>query len=130
MNAVRDYQPQKNNPYKLPHELYMRVLYLVRDYARIRAARADILYGTPERSGPPAGGHTSPTENKALHLYALGAECDAVDNALAAVPKEYRRGVWENITRRAPYPADAGAETYGRWRRRFLYLVAKNLHLI
>lgn len=127
---MRDYQRTKNNPYRLPHELYMRVLYLVRDYARIKAAREDILYGTPERSGAPIRGHGSPTENKALQLYALGNECDAVDNAFAVIPKEYRKGVWENIVHRAPYPSDADTETYGRWRRRFLYQIAKNLHQI
>ena len=127
---MRDYQRKKNNPYRLPHELYMRVLYLVRDYARIKAARADILFGTPDRGGPPVRGHGSPTENKALRLYALGNECDAVDKALASIPKEYRKGVWENIVHSAPYPYDADKETYGRWRRRFLYQVAQNLHLI
>ena len=127
---VREYQKKKNNPYHLPHELYMQVLYLVRDYARVKAARDDILHGTPQRSGPPIAGHSSPTENKALRLYALGNECDAVEKALASIPKEYRRGVWENVVRRVPYPADAGAETYGRWRRRFLYRTAQNLHLV
>lgn len=33
---MRNYQRQKNNPYKLPHNLYMRMLYLVRDYDRIK----------------------------------------------------------------------------------------------
>ncbi len=33
---MRNYQRQKNNPYKLPHNLYMRMLYLIRDYDRIK----------------------------------------------------------------------------------------------
>ncbi len=127
---MRDYQRKKNNPYRLPHNLYMRVLYLVRDYERLQAIRREILLESPSPDGTPHSGIGSPTEGKALRMYAIGQECDAVERALAAVPAEYRRGILANICRRAPYPSDAGSETYGRWRRKFLYQVAKNLHLI
>lgn len=93
---MRNYQRQKNNPYKLPHNLYMRMLYLVRDYDRIREQGRE-------------------------------REREAVDGALHAIPAEYRKGVWDNVIRQAPYPSDAGEATYKRWRCRFIYNVAKNL---
>ena len=101
-----------------------------RDYERLQAIRREILLESPSPDGTPHSGIGSPTEGKALRMYAIGQECDAVERALAAVPAEYRRGILANICRRAPYPSDAGSETYGRWRRKFLYQVAKNLHLI
>ena len=97
---MRNYQPQKNNPYKLPHNLYMRMLYLIRDYDRMKTS---------------SGSHT---------------ELDAVDHALHSIPKEYRLGVWNNVCYRTPYPADAGEATYKRWRCRFIYNLAKELHKI
>ena len=53
---MRNYQRQKNNPYKLPHNLYMRMLYLVRDYERIRSEREDILAASPAPDGIPHSG--------------------------------------------------------------------------
>lgn len=97
---MRNYQPQKNNPYKLPHNLYMQMLYLVRDYNRL------VENGIrPEATA-------------------------AVDRALQVVPTEYRRGVWDNIVYCAAYPMDAGEATYKRWRCRFIYNIAKNLKLV
>lgn len=125
---MRNYQRQKNNPYKLPHNLYMRMLYLVRDYERIRSEREDILHSSPAPDGIPHTGTGNPTEHKAIKLAMTGESCKAVEKALAAVPNEYRRGVWNNICYYSPYPTDAGEATYKRWRCRFIYEVARNLH--
>ncbi|MBR6617953.1 MAG: hypothetical protein IKL00_08820 [Oscillospiraceae bacterium] len=127
---MRNYQRQKNNPYKLPHNLYMRMLYLVRDYERIRSERDDILHGTPDHDGVPHAGYGSPTESRGIMLANMGGSCDAIDKALKDVPPEYRKGVWNNICYQCPYPTDAGEATYKRWRCRFIYNVAKNLHEI
>lgn len=127
---ARNYQRQKNNPYKLPHNLYMRMLYLVRDYERIRSEREDILNSSPPPDGTAHSGTGNPTEQKAIKLIELGSSCDAVESAIAIIPLEYRKGVWNNICYQSPYPADAGEATYKRWRCRFIYEVAKFLHEI
>lgn len=127
---MRNYQKQKNNPYKLPHNLYMRMLYLVRDYERIRSEREDILQSSPAPDGVPASGTGNPTERKAIKLAELDRECEAVTRALSSVPREYRKGITDNICYGSSYPLDADPETYGRWRRRLLYYTAKNLGLI
>ncbi len=127
---MRNYQPQKNNPYKLPHNLYMRMLYLIRDYDRMRLEREDILHGSPANDGIPCAGIGNPTENKAIRLMSMGSECEAVERAITKIPEEYRKGVWNNVCYKTPYPTDAGEATYKRWRCRFIYNVAKNLHEI
>jgi hypothetical protein len=127
---MRNYQRQKNNPYKLPHNLYMRMLYLVRDYERIKSERADILYSSPPQDGQPHSGLGNPTEAKGVRLAMLDNECLAIENALENIPKEYRKGVMDNICYGTQYPYTADPETFGRWRRRLLYNAAKNLNKI
>lgn len=126
---MRNYQRKKNNPYKLPHNLYMRMLYLVRDYERIKSERSDILYNSPALDGQPHSGLGNPTETKGIKLAMLDTECSAVEKALSNIPQEYRKGIMDNICYGSPYPIDADPETYGRWRRRFLYHIAKNIGL-
>lgn len=127
---MRNYQRQKNNPYKLPHNLYMRMLYLVRDYERIRSEREDILCGSPAPDGVPHTGVGSPTEHKAIKLAMLDRECDAVTKALNGIPEEYRKGVINNICYGSPYPYTAHRNTYSYWRARLLNSVAQNLGLL
>lgn len=127
---MRNYQKQKNNPYKLPHNLYMRILYLIRDYERICAERDDIINSSPLPDGIHNTGTGSPTEQKAIKLIELGNNCKAVEVAIQSIPIEYRKAIWNNICYQSPYPVIAGEATYKRWRCRFIYEVAKNLHQI
>ena len=127
---MRDYQPQKNNPYKLPHNLYMRMLYLIRDYDRMRSEREDILHGSPANDGIPCAGIGNPTENKAIRLMSMGSECDAVDAAFREIPAEYRKAIHDNICYGSPYPYTAHRNTYSYWRTRLLYALAKKMGCI
>lgn len=128
---MRHYQQKKNNEYQLPHDLYMRMLYLVRDYERMKNEANDIVNSFPMPSGLPSGNSNSdPTGDKAIRLVAINRDCDAVDNALEQIPKEYRKGIIEHMLYKAPYPIDAGEATYKRWRCRLIYYVAKNLSYI
>lgn len=94
---MRDYQRKKDNPYKLPHNVYMQNLYFIRDYDRLK---------------------NEPSEESR-------AKCRKIEEALNEIPKEYQKGVWNNICYHSPYPIDAGASTYQRWRSRFIYHVSK-----
>ena len=128
---MRNYQRQKNNVYKLPHNLYMRILYLIRDYERIKSERDNVLYSTSCSDGQPhAPSISSPTEAKGIKLYEIGNRCRAVEEALQSIPQEYRQVVWSNICYQSPYPIIAGEATCKRWRSRLIYEVAKNLHEI
>lgn len=127
---MRNYQRKRQNPYLLPHNVYMQVLYLIRDYDRMQQVRADILNGSAPHDGTPHTAHGNPTESKAIKLASLDHRCEQINAAIASVPREYRKAVWENICRRAPYPSDAGEATYKRWRCRFVWQVAKNMDFI
>lgn len=128
---MKEYQRNKDNPYQLPHNLYMRVLYHIRDYDRLKAERQEVLYSSACPDGQPKGNSvTSSTENKALRLMKLEEDCAAVDQALIQIPPEYRTGVMNNICYRSPYPIDADYSTYARWRRRLIYFTAKKLNLV
>lgn len=127
---MRNYQCQKNNSYKMPHNLYMRMLYLVRDYERLKSVRADILHSSPEHDGQPHNGLGNPTETKGIKLAMLGNECSAVEKALKDIPEEYRKGIMDNICHEIPYPYTAHRNTYSYWRLKMLNGVAKNLNLL
>jgi hypothetical protein len=128
----REYQIAKNNPYLLPHNLYMRVLYTIRDYDRVRGEYDALLHGSPPKLAEraPGGGSARPAEDKAVRLAAMSGEIHAVEQALMAVPEEYRRGLMDNICHGAPYPDTAHYNTWRYWRYRFAWHVAKRLKLI
>jgi hypothetical protein len=123
---MRNYQPKKKNPYQLPHNVYMQCLYAVRDYDRLKEEMRDILHSSPGApDGMPRGsGISDSTVNKAIRREALQQRCDAIEEALVAIPAEYRKGVMA-LTMDETCPMDASPETYRRWRRRFLYEVAQ-----
>ncbi len=127
---MKEYQPVKNNPYRLPHNLYMRVLYHIRDYDRLKSERQELFYSSPVNDGMPrANSVGTPTESKAIRLAKLEEDCKAVEQALIQVPLEYRKGVLNNICYGSPYPIDAAYSTYSRWRQRFIFWTAEKLNL-
>jgi len=141
----REHQREKNNPYLLPHNLYMRVLYIIRDYARVKEEYHAILQSSPApriTSGydargryvsemmPGSGGVSDPTMEKAMRLAVISSELHAVEQALLMVKAEYRDGVMANITEGAHFPKGAGVSTYRRWKQRYAYYVAKKLKFI
>ena len=42
---------------------------------------------------------------------------------------EYRRGVYENIAYRTPFPDTAARSTYSEWKQRLIFFVAKEMNL-
>jgi len=148
------YQLQKNNPYKLPDDIYMQAIYAVRGYDRMKKQISEIphesattfstytdsaITATPE--DPTADqcrfyyGHGStpgnPTEEKAMRIEALSKRCEAIEQALTMIPSEYRRGVMTSVLERGSFqPYNAHPNTYSRWRCRFLWYVANNLSMI
>jgi hypothetical protein len=56
-----------------------------------------------------------------------GGEYEAIHQALATLPREYRSGVWGSVVFRDPYPFDADERTYRTWKQRFIHAAAANL---
>ncbi len=113
---MRNYQRQKNNPYKLPQSLYRRMIDLVKDYERIKQRRENIV--------------NDAVENKAIKLAVLNRDCEAVEKALAKIPKEYHKGIMDNILYHAKYPYIASERTYGYQKSTLIYLIAEHLNHI
>lgn len=125
---MRNYQPKINNPYILPHNLYMQTLYLIRDYDRLKRQYKDILDETPHQDGQPRGGGISnPTEQKAVKLEAVYEKLTAIEKSEKQVPGEYRSHVLNNVMYGVRYPDFADRTTWSRHRCRFVYGVAKNM---
>lgn len=132
---MRDYQRKRNNAYVMPTDLWYRTLYFIRGYDRMKAKYDDrIDAGMSVRSDEPPAGKTfktgDPTGMKAVKLADLAEQIRAIDKAKLVIPYEYMDGVWQNIMTREPYPRDAHPKTYGHWKGRFVYEVARNMNWI
>ena len=128
----RDYQPLKNNPYLLPKPLYRMTLAFIRDHERKVSVYNRIGTESPAPSdGQPRGSGTGkPTERDGIRRAELREAIAAVESALQILPEEYRKGVWENITKYRRYPDDAEPRTYRTYKQRFIYHVARNMFWI
>lgn len=128
----RDYQPQKNNPYRLPKPLYKMTLAFIRDHRRKVEEYRNLCEMSPAPpDGLPRGfAIGSPTERLGIRRSELSIAIDAVDAALQAIPEEYRKGVWESIVYYRRFPDDAARSTYSRHKQRFIYHVALNMFWI
>jgi len=125
---MRNYQPKKNNEYKLDHVLFVRMISLVKDYGRMKAQINDILNGSSASGVPmPDGQYADPTLHKVIKIQRISEECKAVEWALEQIPAEYRTVIFNKICYDRAYPIFADPATYSRWKCRFLYFTAKKL---
>ena len=125
------YQRQKNNRYILPTAVWNKTIWQIRDYYRLKEARDDIIYQRGADDGMPHGSGTGdPTFQKAEKLARVQDVVKVIEDALEQIPQEYRKGVWDSVQFRSPYPADANRTTYSRMKARFVYTVARRLDYI
>ena len=127
-----DYQRKKNNKYILPAALYNQVIWLIRDYYRLREEANNLLYSDGmSMDGLPRGNKLSnETELKAMKREDLMRKINTINKERDKIPGEYRQGVWDNIMYRTAYPPDADRTTYARYKSRFIYGIAKALFWI
>jgi len=125
------YQRQKNNRYILPTAVWNKTIWQIRDYYRLKEARDDIIYQRGADDGMPHGSGTGdPTFRKAEKLARVQDVVKVIEDALEQIPQEYRKGVWDSVQFRSPYPQDADRTTYSRMKARFVYTVARKLDYI
>lgn len=129
---ARDYQRSKNNPWILPYNLYRQTLYAIRDYERLKEEYEDMLTGSAINiDGQPKGTKIGdPTIILAIKAENIHNRIRAIEKAKETIPKEYVKGVWQNIVYDAPFPDDADRTTYGRYKSKFVYEAARQLTLI
>lgn len=125
---MKNYQ-RKHGKYVLPGTVYMKTVYQIRDYHRLKEKIQDIIdAGTDPGEVHVSGNRSSSvTERKALQVYNDGVIVDAIEKALSETPEEYRKGVWHSVMYSEPYPLDAARSTYGMHKSRFVYKVAQYL---
>lgn len=144
------YQRKRKNPYLLPHSLYMRIIYAVRDYERMREAvdndeipRMDIADELKDivRTSLTGRVHTSVVdgiiEKVVGNLLSSGlitlpdiADVSAIEEALEKIPEFYREPICRNIISGEQYPPGASKITFCRYKQMFIYYVAKFLRRI
>ena len=128
----RNYQCKKGNPYLLPHDIYMRVLYTIKGYDRRKAEYESLLYESmlPPDGQPGCGKLADKTADNGIKRALIFQELEAIDQALLMIPPEYQQGVKYNAMYGIWYPLSADVSTYRRWKQRFLYYVAERLKLV
>lgn len=128
---MSDYQRQsRKNVYRLPKAAWMGALYLIRNYDTMKKLYDERLEeGYSIATDAPSGKTnriTDPTGMKAQKLSDLADDIRAIEKAKLVIPAEYMDGVWDSIVYRKRFPDDAHPNTYGNWRARFVYEVARN----
>lgn len=131
---MRDYQPRKNNQYWMDDRLWRKTLFLIRDYDRLTTEYNDRIGEGMSPGTESSGGKTNqtgdPTGMKAIKLAVISEQIRAIEKARLKIPFEYMEGVWDNIQYYTRYPVYADRHTFGYWKRRFVYEVAKNMNWI
>ena len=110
----------------------MATIYQIRDYQRMKDEAEAILQASPmptdgmPKGTAPVNGVEKAAEKREQYIHITRI----IEDAMYSIPKEYRKGVWENIQSRKGFPRDADRVTYARYKSRVVYEVAKKLYLI
>lgn len=90
-NMPRNYQVKKNNPYWMPHNLHMQMVYLIDGYEELLEQKKEVLYGSnPPPDGQPKGNSVgNPTEKKGLVLAEINSKIDAIEQVMFDLRAKY-----------------------------------------
>ena len=128
---MKDYQRQKGNRYILPRTLYHQTVWQIRDYYRLKEQADAILEESPPPpDGQPHGTSIGEVASRAIRRETMLSTVRVIEKEKQLIPKEYRDGVWNNILFGTAYPDDADRSTYGRYKSKFVYSVARGLYLL
>lgn len=129
---MRDYQRKKDIKYILPTPVYHQILWQIRDYYRLKEMAEAVCEESPGMGDGMPHGSPSPDGvfNKVVKRMEYTRITDAIDTELSKIPKEYQRGVWNNIMYSTAFPMDAARGTYAKYKSRMIYQLAEELGLI
>lgn len=130
---LRDYQ-RKKGKYILPRSVYHQALWKIRDYYRLKEDLDNISYVQPivisDMPRTQTNKKSESMESIAFKRKSITDEIEMIERALEVVPKEYRKGVWENIQKNQAYPIYASRSTYGLYKSKYIYTVARRMKLL
>ena len=128
---MRDYQ-RRTSKYILPRTIYNQTIWQIRDYYRLKElAEAILEESPPPADGQPKGNSTGDLiASKAIRRERAISIIKIIDEEKSCIPKEYREGVWDNIIHGAAYPKTADRSTFGRYKSKFVYEVARRIFLL
>lgn len=128
---TKEYQT-KHSKNILPRAVYMKTVYQIRDYHRLKENLQDTLDEQPAPRQPSVSGTKkgSVVETKAIKRERDRDIVKGIDEAIETIPEEYRHGVWQAVMYNSPYPEDAALSTYSRYKAEFIVMVAYNLGFI
>ena len=107
---MKDYILRSVDCFILPREVYYQCVWLIKDMDRLEEIKRD------------AG--------KTRLGLAASRRLEAVEKALQELPEEYREPMLRNIKNKEEFPMMAHANTWRKWKQRFIYDVAINLELL
>ena len=144
---MRDYQAKKNNPYYLPHDVYMQVKNRLMGYNRLRREKMDIIHGSPlPQDGMPRSTDLSnPTQRKVIKLEYIEATIRAIDEAAEYMYSKLKGKVYDEFepiraywsydyfnyefVRKEENDEGPSRRTWNRFKSMFSYYIAKNLNI-
>ncbi|MGN0733153.1 MAG: hypothetical protein ACI4LC_03155 [Emergencia sp.] len=133
----REWQQTRFAEYVMPDAVYYQTIWAVRDLVRMESRleelKEDRDLSVHSYSLVMDGGATAeisrPTEKYALEKILLENRISAIRSALEIVPDSFRGLVLSNIIMQTS-GRDFPNKMWKYWKQRFLYGVAKNLHLL
>lgn len=144
---TRHYQRKQTKSYYIEDKnIYMQMVYMIKDYPELKRRREKILHGSPEPSdGQPKGTKTSnPTEQKALVLCVIDTQIKAIEQVIVELRSKYSKtcagepfDAYEAFMdysvfcyyRSKPGKDMAPCErTWKRYRKEFVYKLAQKLN--
>lgn len=141
-----NYQPKKDNPYRLPDGVHMQMVHLINSYPGLIDRREEVLHGNPPPpDGQPKGkGTGNPTQEKALVLSVLNSQIQGISQVIIELTGKYSNAysneefeayeAFKDYVVFCYYRSKPGKDeapckkTWYRYRREFTYKLAKRLN--
>ena len=116
-----------HSKYLLPKEVYHQTLWFIRRYRSFKDQVEALLEGSPLQDGQPRGTDPGdPTGSVAVKVAELSSCIKAIESAAEQIPEEYRAYILAWVVDRIYPTGYASPKTWERYRRRFVYFVARN----
>lgn len=130
---MKTYSP-KTGPYTLPRSIYYRVIYLVKDYPRLKLAADAMLEATPPPTETPEiqrQRNLRATETNNLKYAAVMADIrDIEETLMETVPPDSRKAILDSIINGESYPLDKARSTYTKYKHKYVYTLAERRHWV